>query len=96
VRESFRAYKNYVKEKGSEPRLPGLEKFSPEQLFFLSYAKVWCSKQTKQSLEQQILNGPHSPARYRVIGPLSNSVDFVNEFYCPVGEMNRSKKCVIW
>ena len=97
VRESFRAYRNYVRERGAEPRLPGLEKYSPEQLFFLSYANMWCSKQTRESLQQQILNGPHSPAQYRVIGPLSNSADFAQQFNCPIGsEMNRPQKCVIW
>jgi len=43
VREAFEAYRYFVKKfrKGDlEPRLPGLEKYNPEMLFFLSFAQV--------------------------------------------------------
>lgn len=41
IREAFQAYAYYVETRGSpEPRLPGLEKYSSEQLFFLSFAQV--------------------------------------------------------
>lgn len=41
IREAFQAYKYFVETTGKEePRLPGLEKYSPEQLFFLSFAQV--------------------------------------------------------
>jgi len=96
IREAFRAYKNHVVANGPEPRLPGLEKYSPEQLFFISYANIWCGKQNSESLKEQIATGPHSPNRYRVIGPLSNSRDFVEQFQCPSGIMNRPKKCILW
>uniref|UniRef100_A0A0P6EFD4 Neutral endopeptidase n=1 Tax=Daphnia magna TaxID=35525 RepID=A0A0P6EFD4_9CRUS len=97
LREAFRAYQNYISSNGPEKRLPGLEQYTPEQIFFLSYANVWCSEQTPESLEYQILYGVHSPGRYRVIGPLSNSVDFVQHFQCPVDSpMNRPEKCTVW
>ena len=96
MREAFRAYQNYVAVNGREPRLPGLEQFTPEQIFFISYANTWCGHRTTESLKNQILSDPHSPARYRVLGPLSNSVDFVKHFQCPIGAMNRSNKCILW
>ena len=96
IRQAFRAYKNYVAVNGAEPRLPGLERFTPEQLFFISYANIWCGNQNTESLKQQIANGPHSPGRYRVLGPLSNSQDFVDHFQCPIGIMNRKDKCILW
>jgi membrane metallo-endopeptidase-like protein 1 len=41
LRESFRAYRRYVDQLGHEEgRLPGLEKLTPNQLFFLGYANV--------------------------------------------------------
>ena len=40
VRESFRAYKLSVDAQGPEPKLPGLLDYTPEQMFFLSYAQV--------------------------------------------------------
>lgn len=40
LREAFNAYKLYVKQHGREMRLPGLENFSSEQLFFMAYGNV--------------------------------------------------------
>ena len=40
VRESFRAYKLSVDAQGPEPKLPGLLDYTPEQMFFISYAQV--------------------------------------------------------
>jgi len=40
LRESYLAYKKYVADNGVEGRLPGLEQYSPDQLFFMGYANV--------------------------------------------------------
>lgn len=47
--------------------LPGLEAFSKEQLFFVSYANWWCGKTTKEAAEQAIYNDPHAPKPARII-----------------------------
>ena len=45
----------------------------------------------------QILEDPHSPAKFRVTGALSNSVEFANAWRCPKGSrMNPVKKCEVW
>ena len=52
---------------------------------------------TIEKLLDQVLSNPHSPGKYRIIGPLSNSEDFVKAYNCPVGSnMNRKDKCVLW
>ena len=43
-----------MESEGTEPRLPGLQQFSPEQLLFVSYAQVWCEIQTPESLLSQV------------------------------------------
>ena len=97
LRQAFRAYKLFVEANGAEPKLPGLEKFTAEQLFFLSYANSWCSNETPEELENQVKVDMHTPNRFRVIGSLSNNEDFIREFKCPAGSaMNRKKKCVVW
>ena len=40
VHEAFRAYQLSVAALGEEGPLPGLEAFTPEQMFFLSFAQV--------------------------------------------------------
>lgn len=42
VKEAFQAYQKYVTENGEEPRLPGLQQYTNEQIFFVSYAHVSC------------------------------------------------------
>uniref|UniRef100_A0A0P6FKW5 Neutral endopeptidase n=1 Tax=Daphnia magna TaxID=35525 RepID=A0A0P6FKW5_9CRUS len=97
LREAFRAYQNYVARNGPEKRLPGLEHYTPEQIFFLSFATVECSNESPESLEDQVLFGVHTPSRYRVIGPLSNSDDFIQHFKCPTSSpMNPPNKCTVW
>jgi len=82
----------------TENELPliGLE-MTPEQMFFLGHARVWCATITDEKVHQQILTDPHSPSDFRVIGPLSNSEAFAEAFSCPAGsEMNPKTKCEVW
>jgi endothelin-converting enzyme len=72
--------------------LPGLEKWSHEQLFFIGFANSWCSSTSKQSLIQQVFADVHSPSKFRVKGTLENSKYFKEHFNCPVKE----PKCKIW
>ena len=81
---------------GAEPKLPGL-KYTPEQLFFINYAQVWCLKATDQSMENRILTGVHSPGPFRTIGTTSNSVFFADAFSCKPNTLNNPKeKCSVW
>jgi len=97
LRESFRAYTFHKANNGPERSLPGLENFTPEQIFFLSFAQIWCSVETPEHLASEIMSDPHSPFRYRAIGPLSNSADFIQAFNCSASaSMNRADKCVLW
>ena len=54
IRETFRAYTRSVESLGSEPALPGLTQFTPQQMLFISYAQVWCEIQTPESLLSQV------------------------------------------
>ncbi len=94
---SFKAYEKYVAIHGPEPHLPGLEQFTNEQIFFISFANIYCGTETPERLASQIQTGPHSPSRYRVQGVLSNNEDFIRAFNCGVDSpMNRLNKCSLW
>jgi predicted metalloendopeptidase len=56
---------------------------TPEQRFFLSFATIWKSKQRDEDLKLRLNTDPHSPARYRVDGPLSNLSEFQKAFNIP-------------
>ncbi len=61
IRESFRAYMSSVDALGPEPVLPGLEQYTPEQMYFISNAKLYCEVATEESFVGQIQSNPHSP-----------------------------------
>jgi predicted metalloendopeptidase len=76
--------------------LPGLN-FNDDKLFFVSFARLWCGANTLETAENRALTDPHSPGRYRTIGPLSNDVNFAKAFQCKKGDkMVSEKPCVVW
>ncbi|KAF2667112.1 endothelin-converting enzyme [Microthyrium microscopicum] len=90
---AFRAWKDRQTASGKQdPALPGLEKLTNEQLFFVSYGNGWCEKVRKEALLSQVLSDPHSPADKRILGPLANSADFKKAFNCPV----KKATCDLW
>ena len=68
-----------------KPR-PLIDGFTPEQRFFLSYANVWRAKYRPEALRMQIATNPHSPAQWRVNGPLSNLPEFAQAWGCKAGD----------
>ncbi|XP_006033986.1 phosphate-regulating neutral endopeptidase [Alligator sinensis] len=100
LREAFRAYRKWIKEKRDdveEPLLPGIE-FNHNQLFFLSYAHVRCNAFRPEAAREQIHIGAHSPPQFRVIGAMSNFEEFRKAFNCPINStMNRgAESCRLW
>jgi endothelin-converting enzyme len=63
---SFHAWKKHDESK-PDLLLPGLDAFTKEQLFFISYGNWWCGKTTKEAAEQAIYNDPHAPKSARII-----------------------------
>ena len=70
-------------EKNPQARTEKIDGFTPGQRFFLSFATIWKSKQRDEDLKLRLNTDPHSPAHYRVDGPLSNLPEFQKAFNLP-------------
>jgi putative endopeptidase len=78
---------------------PEVAGFTPEQQFFLGYAQSWCSRYREEDLRRRAVVDPHSPAKWRVDGPLSNLPSFAAAFQCAEGRpMVRppARRCEVW
>jgi endothelin-converting enzyme len=72
--------------------LPGLEQFNAEQMFFVSYGNLWCSKMREKYAIDAAMRDPHAPAGKRIIGTTANSAAFRKAFDCPV----KKPTCELW
>ncbi|XP_044010149.1 neprilysin-2-like [Aphidius gifuensis] len=92
IRAAYRAYSDLSI---TDKRLPGLF-YTPKQMFWISYATMWCQKTTPELLKMLIFDS-HPPYKFRVTGTLSNMPEFAKDFKCPSGSnMNPVKKCSVW
>jgi putative endopeptidase len=65
------AYDAYHRSLGGKPA-PVIDGLTGDQRFFLAFAQAWRSKEREDSIKQQVASDPHSPARWRIIGPVRN------------------------
>ncbi|XP_023258212.1 neprilysin isoform X1 [Seriola lalandi dorsalis] len=96
IRQAYQAYKNYVKEHGEEPPLPGID-LSHDQLFFLNFAQVWCGTHRPEQAVNSIKVDVHSPGKFRVLGSLQNFPEFAKAFSCNKSSyMVPDNICRVW
>ncbi|XP_021346508.1 endothelin-converting enzyme homolog [Mizuhopecten yessoensis] len=96
LKSAYHAYTDWISHHNDERPLPAIN-LTHRQLFFLGFSQVWCSTSLKEADHLQLLSDSHSPAKFRVIGTLSNSKEFAEEFKCPLGSrMNPKEKCEVW
>ncbi|MGE5209114.1 MAG: M13 family metallopeptidase [Alphaproteobacteria bacterium] len=69
--------------KHPEERTGKIDGFTPEQRFFLSFAAIWRSKIRDEDQKLRLNTDPHSPAHFRVNGPLSDLPEFQQAFNIP-------------
>src|SRR5262249_49962671 len=64
------AYAAMQKALAGKPRR-ALDGFTPEQRFFLAYARIWRAMDRPEGLRTRVLTDSHSPPHWRVNGPPS-------------------------
>jgi endothelin-converting enzyme/putative endopeptidase len=96
ARIAYLAYKKSRQGKGPEPTING---FTPDQQFFIAWGQFRGDEIRPETQRLMVQSDPHPIAKYRVIGPLSNSPDFARTFQCKPGSpMVRpaDKRCEVW
>ncbi|MEO7064733.1 MAG: M13 family metallopeptidase, partial [Dokdonella sp.] len=71
----------------------------PLQRYFLGYAMGWMSHQRDEKLRARLLSDVHAPAKWRVLGPLSNIPEFYQAFNVKPGQpmwRPESERVRIW
>jgi endothelin-converting enzyme/putative endopeptidase len=90
---AYMAWKDDTKNLKLEP----IQGFTPEQRFFIGYGQSWCSNERPEALRMRAMTDPHSPAKYRTNGVLSNMSEFQKAFQCKTGQpMAPEKRCRVW
>ncbi|TFF35899.1 M13 family metallopeptidase [Mucilaginibacter psychrotolerans] len=76
-----------------------IDGFTPDQRFFLSIARIWRVKTRDAFLRTYVNTNPHSPAMWRVNGPLMNFDPFYGAFNVQPGDKNykaENERIRIW
>lgn len=63
-----------------------IDGFTPQQRFYLSWARAWRSLFRDEALRLQVKTNTHAPGRFRANGPLANLTDFHQAFGCKQGD----------
>lgn len=93
---AYDAFQLTEQAKDSAKKIDG---FTPNQRFFLSLAQIWKSKYKDEVIRQRINTDPHSPAHWRVLGPLMNFDPFYTAFNVQPGNkmyLAPEKRIKIW
>jgi len=91
----FEAFKKSAQYKNKE-KISGL---TPEQRYFLAYGYAWMVHAKDEALARQIMTDVHSPAQYRINGPLMNIPEFYKAFNIKPGSkmyQPDNLRVVIW
>jgi putative endopeptidase len=76
-----------------------IDGFTWQQRFFLGWANVWKGNIKEQELMKRLKSDVHSPAEYRVIGPLVNFEPYYEAYgACETGAMHKpdTARIMIW
>jgi putative endopeptidase len=93
------AYRAFQKSLEGKPPAPTIDGFTPEQQFFISWGQFRGDAIRPETLRLMVRGDPHPPAKYRVIGPLSDLPEFQKAFDCPADAPivpPPEKRCEVW
>lgn len=97
IKDAYEAWRSHSEAQGDAAPAAAVEGLTDDQLFFVSYGQIWCSKATPEAERVLALTDPHSNAKFRVNGPLANLPAFSETFSCETGDAMRPvNSCEVW
>jgi putative endopeptidase len=95
ARIALMALENMIKASGKTPE--NIDGYTPEQRYFLGFARVWCEKRTPEYSRTLVTIDPHSPGRFRTNGVVENMPEFQKAWGCKTGQaMVSPNMCRVW
>jgi endothelin-converting enzyme/putative endopeptidase len=74
-----------------------IDGYTPEQRFYLGFARVWCEKRRPEFSRMLVNVDPHSPGRFRTNGVVQNMPEFEKAWGCKPGQaMVKENQCRVW
>jgi len=92
---AYIAWKDATKDKHLQP----VDGLTPEQRFFVGFAQWDCANERPEDLRLRAITDPHSPARYRINGVVTDMPEFSQAFSCKAGQPMAAppdKICKVW
>jgi putative endopeptidase len=89
------AYVALQKALAGKPAPAKIDGLTADQRFFLAFAQGWRRNTTPESVRVQVASDPHSPAPFRVRGPMADTPAFSVAFGCARGATG-SANAEIW
>lgn len=99
VKLSFEAYKNWELSNKLQILPVGLQDFTFDQIFWISFAQTFCSSERLTKTKNKFDSGNYSLEKFRVNGPLSNYKEFAKSFNCSKNSKmvkKDEKTCSVW
>jgi endothelin-converting enzyme/putative endopeptidase len=95
ARIALMALENMIRQSGKTPE--NIDGYTPEQRYFLGFARVWCEKRTPEYSRTLVNIDPHSPGRFRTNGVVENMPEFQKAWGCKAGQaMVSPNMCRVW
>ena len=94
---SYYSLISYLKDNVNENKI--FEGYTPQQRFFLNYAKIWRCNTRREEILKRIVTDPHSPPVYRVNGVVTNLKEFYDAFNVKKGDglwKDKNDRISIW
>jgi len=89
------AYLALQKAQAAKPAPEKIDGFTADQRFFLAFAQGWRRNATPETVRVMVASDPHSPAPFRVRGPMADTPEFSHAFGCGGGG-DRGATAQIW